>query len=86
MSIMPSCHEVQTHLTDFTEGALPLRRRLGFWVHLLFCRVCAGFLRGLKALPGVAKASLAPPPKPPAAAEQALAEVQAKLRKDARNA
>lgn len=86
MNLMPSCHEVQTHLTEFTEGALPFRRRLGFLVHLLLCRVCAGVLRGLKALPGVAKTALAPPPAPPEAAEQALAEVQAKLRKDARNA
>ena len=86
MSFMPSCHEVQTHLTDFTEGALPFRQRLGIWMHLLFCRVCAGFLRGLKALPALGKASLAPPQGPPATAEQALADVQAKLRKDARNA
>ncbi|HJW71269.1 MAG TPA: hypothetical protein VJ486_00315 [Geothrix sp.] len=86
MNLLPSCHEVQTHLTEFSEGALPLGQRLGFRVHLLFCRVCAGVLRGLKALPKVARTALAPPPEPPEAAEQALAEVQAKLRKDARNA
>jgi hypothetical protein len=80
MSFMPSCHEVQTHLTEFTEGALPIRRRLGFWVHLLFCRVCADFLRGLKALPRLAKASLAPPSEPPEAAKEALARARAELK------
>lgn len=81
MKLMPSCHEVQTDLTEYAEGALPLTRKLGIWMHLLLCRVCAGFLRGLKALPGVAKVSLAPTKKTPEAAARALAEVQAALRK-----
>jgi anti-sigma factor ChrR (cupin superfamily) len=81
MKLLPSCHEVQTELTEYAEGALPLSRRLGIWVHLLLCRVCAGFLRGLEALPGLAKASLAPPPEAPEAAAEALAGVQAALRK-----
>lgn len=82
MKLLPSCHEVQTHLTDYTEGALPLREKLGMWVHLLLCRVCAGVLRGLKALPGIAKVSLAPEKEAPEAALKALAHVQAALRKD----
>ncbi|MDP1832041.1 MAG: hypothetical protein Q8K67_08275 [Geothrix sp.] len=81
MSFLPSCHEVQTDLTEYTEGALPFSRRAGIWVHLLFCRVCAGFLRGMKALPGVAKASLAAPTDVPEAASRALDAVQAALKK-----
>lgn len=81
MRFMPSCHEVQTDLTDYAEGALPFRRRAGIWLHLLFCSVCAGFLRGLKALPGVAKASLAPPAVAPETAARALAAVQAAMKK-----
>jgi len=81
MKLLPSCHEVQTDLTDYVEGALPLGRRIGIWVHLALCRVCAGFLRGLRALPGLAKASLAPSAEAPDAATKALAEVQALLRK-----
>jgi len=81
MKLLPSCHEVQTELTEYAEGVLPLSRRLGIRVHLLFCRVCAGFLRGLRALPGVAKHSLAPPEVPPEAATRALADVQAALLK-----
>jgi hypothetical protein len=81
MTFMPSCHDVQAGLTDYTEGVLPLKRRLGIWLHLLLCHACAGFLRGLKALPGVAKVSLAPPETAPEAAARALVEVQALLRK-----
>jgi anti-sigma factor ChrR (cupin superfamily) len=77
---MPSCHEVQSELTEYVEGTLPFTRRAGIWLHLLLCRVCAGFLRGLRALPGVAKASLTPPPEAPEAATRALAQVQAAIR------
>ena len=83
MSFLPSCREVQTELTEYLEGNLPLPRRLGIWVHLLLCRVCASFLRGLRALPGLAKGSLAPPAKAPEAAAQALASVQAAIQKRA---
>jgi anti-sigma factor ChrR (cupin superfamily) len=81
MRLLPSCHEVQTDLTEYAEGALPLSRKIGIWIHLLLCRVCAGFLRGLEALPGMAKLSLAPPAVVPDEAAKALAEVQALLRK-----
>ncbi len=81
MKLLPSCHDVQTDLTEYAEGTLPLSRRLGIWLHLLLCRVCAAFQRGLEALPGLAKTSLAPPPEAPEAANEALAQVQAALRK-----
>lgn len=84
MTLLPSCHDVQTHLTEYLEGALPFRRRLGIWVHLLLCRVCSSVLRGLRALPWVAKASLKAPEAPSREALNALAEVQALLRKGPR--
>jgi hypothetical protein len=77
---MPSCHEVQSDLTEYVEGALPFTRRVGIWLHLLLCRVCAGFLRGLKALPGLAKTSLAPPEEAPETAATALEQVQVAIR------
>jgi len=80
MKLLPSCHEVQTELTEYTEGALPVSRRIGIWIHLLLCRVCAGFLRGLKALPGMAKGSLAPTIEVPEGATKALAAIQAAIR------
>jgi anti-sigma factor ChrR (cupin superfamily) len=81
MKLLPSCHDVQIHLTDYAEGALPWPQRLGIWVHLLLCRVCAAFLRGLEALPGMAKTSLAPPPEPTREAMDVLAQVQSLIRK-----
>lgn len=81
MRIMPSCHEVQSDLTEYLEGTLPFTRKAGIWVHLLFCRVCAGFLRGLKALPRVVKTSLAAPSEAPEAAVRALEQVQAAIKK-----
>lgn len=81
MKLLPSCQDVQAELTEYAEGALPLSRRLGIWIHLLLCRVCAAFRRGLEALPGLAKTSLAPPPEAPEGAAEALARVQATLRK-----
>jgi hypothetical protein len=79
MSFLPSCHEVQTGLTEYLEGTLPFHRRAGIWLHLRLCQVCAGFLRGLRALPVLAKAALAAPRETPEAATQALAQVQAAL-------
>ena len=81
MKLLPTCHEVQTHLTEYAEGSLPLSRRIGIWIHLQLCKACAGFLRGLRALPGVAKRALAPPVETPAAAAKALADVQALLKR-----
>lgn len=81
MTFMPTCREVQTELTDYIEGALPLRRRAGIWLHLLLCKVCAGFLRGLKTLPVLSKALLTPAKATPPAATEALAAVQAALAK-----
>ncbi|MDR3683475.1 MAG: hypothetical protein P4L11_07090 [Geothrix sp.] len=79
MTFLPSCHDVQTHLTEYAEGSLPFGRRLGIWIHLRLCRACARFLRGMKALPEWAKRVLAPPAEAPEAAARALAEVQAAL-------
>jgi hypothetical protein len=81
MTLLPSCHEVQTQLTEYSEGALPVSSRVGIWFHLLLCRVCAGFLRGLKALPGLAKLALAAPAAAPETAAKTLAEVQSAIKR-----
>ena len=81
MTLLPSCRDVQTLLTEYTEGSLPLRRRIGIWIHLRLCKACARFLRGLKALPGWAKRVLTPPEEAPDSAVRALAKVQAALLK-----
>ena len=81
MTFLPSCQDVQTHLTEYADGSLPVNRRIGIWIHLRLCKACARFLRGMRALPGLAKRVLAPPEKTPEAAAVALAEVQATLAK-----
>jgi anti-sigma factor RsiW len=81
MTFLPSCQDVQSHLTEYTEGSLPLGRRLGIWIHLQVCKACARFLRGLRALPGLAKRALSPPEEAPEAAVRALAGVKTALRK-----
>ena len=80
MKLLPSCHEVQTQLTEYAEGSLPLGQRLGIGFHLLICRVCAGFFRGLQALPGFAKRALSPPAHAPEEAGQALQRVLRQLK------
>jgi len=79
MTLLPSCKDVQTHLTEYAEGSLPLGRKIGIWIHLRLCKACAGFLRGMRALPGLAKRALAPPKETPEAAVKALADVQGML-------
>jgi anti-sigma factor RsiW len=81
MTFLPSCQDVQAHLTEYAEGSLPVSRRLGIWIHLRLCEACARFLRGMKALPRLAKRALAPPMETPEAAAVALAKVQAALLK-----
>ena len=81
MTFLPSCQDVQTHLTEYVEGSLPPSRRIGIWIHLRLCQACARFLRGMKALPELAKRALAPPEETPEAAAAALAKVQAALAK-----
>jgi len=32
MTFLPSCQDVQTHLTEYADGSLPMRRRVGIWI------------------------------------------------------
>lgn len=82
MNLLPSCREVQDHLTEYSEGALPLRERIALRLHLLLCRACDDFFRGLQALPGLVKVLLAhqsepPPPGALKALEVALRQIRA---------
>jgi anti-sigma factor ChrR (cupin superfamily) len=80
MTLLPSCREVQIDLTEYAEGTLPRSRRIGIWIHLFMCKACAGFLRGMRALPGLVKQALAPQAAAPEAATKALAEIQESLK------
>jgi hypothetical protein len=72
MKLLPTCQEVEAHLTDFTEGTLPWKARLGIRLHLLMCRSCAAFLRGFRVLPVLAKLLLRPASSPPPESLRAL--------------
>ena len=69
MKLLPSCRDVRERLTEYSEGALPLRERLALRLHLLLCTACNRFYQDLKALPGMARLLLAPgaQPTPPEA-------------------
>lgn len=75
---LPSCSEVHACMTDYMEGALPWRKRVGIRIHLLMCTVCAGLYDRLKTLSGHAKELFAPPapaeplPEARAALQQAM--------------
>jgi len=81
MRLIPSCKEVQTLATEYREGALPFSQRLRIRIHLLFCWACRAFLRGLAALPRIAKLASRPQPGTPEAAKDALAAALAAIRK-----
>ena len=83
MKILPSCHDVQMDLTEYMEGTLPFPKKIGIWVHLRYCRVCSGFLRGLHSLTGLGKMLLATPTQAPESAEKLLAHLQEAIRKQA---
>lgn len=72
MNLLPSCRDVRALASELEEGALPLGRRLGIRIHLLFCGACRAFLAGLRALPALSRRALAPPVNAPPEAEAAL--------------
>lgn len=83
---LPSCSEVESCMTDYMEGALPWRKRLGIRIHLLMCKVCAGLYGRLRTLSGRAKDLFAPPsPEPPVEANAALQHAMDLIRKQGTN-
>ena len=81
MKLLPTCHEVQSLATEYREGTLPFAQRLGIRFHLLLCWACRAFLRGLAALPRIARKALGPAPEAPPAARDALAAALEVIRK-----
>ncbi len=52
---MPSCKEVSRLVSESMETKLPLRKRIGLWMHLSMCRLCRGFARQLRVIQAAAK-------------------------------
>lgn len=71
--LLPSCRDVTGSLTDYLEGQLPWRGRMGVRIHLGMCPTCRRFLASLRTLPAALKRALGDaPPEPPAEARAAL--------------
>ncbi len=45
---MLKCRDITELATDYTEGALPLRRRLSFGLHLAMCAMCRAYMDQLE--------------------------------------
>ena len=45
---MLSCKELVAHSSDYLDGQLNLRERLGVRAHLAMCRHCRRFIRQMK--------------------------------------
>lgn len=78
---LPTCQEVGSAMTDYMEGALPFRKRLGIRIHLMMCEFCSGLHQRLLRLPGLAKTLLRPAEAAPPEARTALDHVLETLRK-----
>ena len=60
MSLLPSCRDLSSHLTDYLEGRMSPASALGFRLHLIICPPCQAFADSLKGLPGFLKTALGP--------------------------
>lgn len=79
-SLVPSCQDVTAVLTDFLEGQLSWRRRLGVRLHLGLCPSCRRFLDSLQSMPGLLKRILEQGTSPaPESARLALDSALARL-------
>jgi hypothetical protein len=47
---MLRCREVSKLVSESMERRLPWRQRMGLWMHLAMCRLCAGFARQARLL------------------------------------
>ncbi len=52
---MPSCKEVSRLVSESMETGIPLRKRIGLWMHLRMCRMCKGFAAQLRMIQTAAK-------------------------------
>ncbi len=78
--ILLSCEHATERMTDLVEGALPWPKRLALRAHLVLCAGCRAFLKGLRAVPGLAREAFREPEAEPAIGCASLDAVLAKLR------
>lgn len=79
-ALRPSCRDVTGLLSEYLEGRLSWRQRLGIRLHLGLCPPCQRLLRSLRALPGLVRRTLdAPAEAPPGSALAALEGALARI-------
>lgn len=61
---MPTCRDMSERATDYMEGALPWRRRLGTWWHLRVCPMCRAYFAQLAVLRRLLARTQLPAPAP----------------------
>jgi hypothetical protein len=64
---MLRCRDIVLHGEAYLAGDMQGWQRVGFWLHLLFCRYCRRYVRQLKTTRSV---STAMPGVPPAAEDE----------------
>ena len=52
---MLRCREISKLVSESMERQLPFRQRMEVWMHLMLCRLCAGFARQTRFLRRAAK-------------------------------
>lgn len=78
--ILFSCEHATARMTDHLEGALPWPKRLAMWGHLALCAGCRAFLKGLRAVPLLAREAFQEPAALPAAGGASLDAVLSRIR------
>ena len=75
---MLSCKELVAHSSDYLDGQLRLRERIGVRAHLAMCGHCRRFIRQMK----LSQAVLRQLPEQPVPELDALAEKLARQRRE----
>ena len=71
-----TCREIAELITDYLDGSLTLRERIGFQWHLGLCFACRNYLRQMK-VTIVTLRQLPPEPVPPHVREELLERFRA---------
>ena len=92
--VVKTCHEISRLVSESMDRELSVRERLGLWMHLKMCKLCAGFAEDMRRIRDVIREKLAasdapePPPTtdhtprgqlPPAARDRINMAIQKEL-------
>ncbi len=70
-----TCREIAELITDYLDGSLTFRERIGFQLHLGLCFACRNYLRQMKYTIATLR-QLPPDPVPPHVKEELLKRFQ----------